>query len=403
MLRSLPLVLVALSAPACFKDSPEPGGGDGDSETGGGGACIRGEQRPCSCTDGSPGAQVCLDDQSGFGTCECTDGTGSGSGSTDGGGTTGGGDTTDGVGTTGGDGSTGAGGSTGGESSTGGATGPGTTTGGIDPGDSCQMPRVVPSLPFGDAGDTRMLSDSHQFAFDDCPNYDLDFGAGVPDATYRFMAPEARHYLFSVAPEGWDAGLFILGMCPLSSTCRAVGDVYLRDGEEVVGVFVAEGVAMTAVVDGFEAGDAGPYTFGVRPAGTCDAPVPIWTWPYFDIASTDPYADHFRHPDQCVAGVGGFGDGHPDVLYEINVPDAGTYLITATPNMDFDVGLFLFDDCDVPGDSCLGAVNEGGQGVAEKLEVDLLPNTPYYLVVDSGLGDGAMREAGGYRLDLEPL
>lgn len=265
------------------------------------------------------------------------------------------------------------------------------------------MPVLVGNLPFVHGGNTMDYGDRHMFAPDDCFNYELDFGGGAPDVTYRFVAPASRHYLFSATPDGWDAGLFVLGDCTDASTCGKVGDVFLEGGTEIVAPFVPEGAAVTVVIDGFVAGEEGPFTMEVAPAGACVKPLPIWTWPFSDVANTDPYGDQFSHPANCGTGLPAFGSGHPDTLYVINTAEAGEYLITLTPNADFDGALFLFGECDRPAMSCIAAGNAGGQGFEESIRVALEADTDYYLVVDGGTGGMAAREAGGYRLDFEFL
>jgi cysteine-rich repeat protein len=85
-----------------------------------------------------------------------------------------------------------------------------------------------------------------------------DFGTGV-DRLYRFTAPSSGNLTVRLDQGAADLGLYVLSACDVPGVATELGCSSVRDVEEVV-VPLAAAQTVTIVVDGFRAGQAGPYT-----------------------------------------------------------------------------------------------------------------------------------------------
>lgn len=364
--RHAPALAVALVVTGCFEDSAKVMENDTEPMV-----CTPGETQSCVCTSGASGSQTCVMDGALFGPCQC-DGEDSTSGSTTGASTS---DTT---------------------TTTTSDSADETDTGPVpQDGDTCQAPLPIPQLPFDDAGSTANFADRHAVVGDACNGVFLDFGFGAADVVYAFTPSRNLHYGFTAVPEGWDAAVYVLAECEQDAACVAGSDVYLATGAETTAPYLTAGQTYYVVVDGFQAPDAGPYTFRAEILGeSCDAAIPLSLYPFTQPGGTEEAEDDHAYAATC-PGVPAFGDSSPDVVYKLNMPDSATYRITL--DADFEAGLYVLDSCQ--GGACLGASNDPGSG-PEQVDVALQAETDYYLFVD-GTTAGGM--GGTYTLHVEAL
>ncbi len=380
-----PALAVALAVTGCFENTTKAENGTDPT------VCTPGETQVCVCPSGASGSQSCAMDGTAFGECEC--GNDTSSGSTSGGsssGTTSGSTTS----TTGTSGDLGTTTGTDGATDTAGTTG-GTETDGVPgSGDVCDTPFTIPGMPFDHSGNSADFTDRHAVVEDACNQVFLDFGFGGADVVYAFTPTRNYHYGFTVAPNGWDAAIYVLETCDPAPVCVAGTDVFLASGEEIVTPYLTAGQTYYVVIDGYEAADAGPYLLTADVRGeSCSMPIPVGLYPFTQAGATAEATDDEAYNGSC-AGVAAFGAASPDVVYNLNLPDSGTYRISVDAN--FDAGLYVFEDCNAS--ACLGASNASGGG-QEQVEVALQADTDYFVVVDGA----AINAAGTYTLDVELL
>ncbi|MFT7578746.1 MAG: putative esterase [Myxococcota bacterium] len=302
------------------------------------------------------------------------------------------------------------------------------------PGLSCDVSRTIGAIPYRNDANTSSFADS---AATGCvAGFD---GAGTNDVTYRFTAPFAGSFHFSVEST-WAAQVSVIATCdPTIRSCLAGGvgatDAVLEEGQTV---FV--------VVDGAELGAGGAFRFRVDRTcfpqcegrtcgadacggvcGSCAAPADICTGDGlclnpgsvtgntcespFDLALVEvgqtvsgggDTGRHYNHytvdAGQCGgdAGEGFVAKGHAsgDSAYRITRP--GRYAVTVTPE-GWDAVVYAVTDCGDIAQNCLTL--DDGQ-LSESIVVTV-GDTPVYIIVDGA--DDVQNDAGAYAISVTAL
>lgn len=139
-------------------------------------------------------------------------------------------------------------------------------------GDHCLNAIPVTALPFTDSNDTTLFSSDFGYSAGACPGVEYGWGAASADVVYRFVAPEADTYTFSVTA-GFDTTLYAFTDCTdVDGSCLAASEV--NGSGETLDLTLSKNQSFYVVVDGYGnlSDPAGPYTFTVDYACTpnCD-------------------------------------------------------------------------------------------------------------------------------------
>ena len=131
---------------------------------------------------------------------------------------------------------------------------------------------------------------------------------------------------------------------------------------------------------------------------TCATALVVEATPFIGSGDTSGLADDYAYSfGACPPETGAWGDGAPDQVWSFVPAETGLYAITLSA--DFDSNLYVVTDCaDVDG-TCVGGDEDAGAGEAEELELQLLANTTYYIIVDAWGGP----VAGTYTLSVDAV
>ena len=138
-----------------------------------------------------------------------------------------------------------------------------------EPGDTCDDPFAVGSLPFTAEGDTLGATASYGYASDVCPGETGGWGTASPDHAYAFTPPETATYEITLEAE-FDSNLYVVVDCDdVDGTCIA-GDERVGLATEHVVVALEAGQTVFVIVDGYSNSDplAGAYTLTIGPPCT---------------------------------------------------------------------------------------------------------------------------------------
>ncbi len=283
------------------------------------------------------------------------------------------------------------------------------------PGDRCETPITIETLPFETSDGTFNYTPDYGFSPGACPGIDGGWGRGASDVAYAFSAPETGLYHFQLQTgTNFDATLYLVEDCEdIDGSCIAGDD---RTKNDFVWREFEAGDEAFVIVDGWTnfSEHAGSYSLNVRQCvpscegkicgtdgclGQCGGPcsagercaagicvddfgtscasprtVPA-NLPFGHSGDTTPTADFTTSP--CGSGA---GDGANDYTYRFTAPRAGTYRFGVTA--DWDAFLYITDECS-GGSSCIAETTD-------TVEVDLAVNQVVFLVVD-----GAIAGQGG--------
>jgi cysteine-rich repeat protein len=256
----------------------------------------------------------------------------------------------------------------------------------------------VPATLGSQAGDTAASPTSNGFA-GSCT------GEGAPEFLYWFEPPGTGQ-LYATVTSDADLGVYVRDTCASEAAELGCIDFDFGDGvSETVMVDVQAGVGVTIFVDGFAAGEAGPYTLdlafgvcgngaieagercddgGVVPGDGCDAscrfePSAICAEPATMFVGTN-VGDTSDGTTIFEGSCTGLGAAREDV-WEITPNASGTLTIVLTSAED--LGLYARSLCDdaTPGAE-LGCVDAAGGGSAETLMVPVTVGVTITVIVD---------------------
>ncbi len=310
--------------------------------------------------------------------------------------------------------------------------------------DDCSTPIYINSdqLPAIQIGDTSAASDDLFLPTGNPCTGGASAGLGGRDVIYSYTPAETREYLIAV-DAAYDSTVYVITSCEdAASTCTAVSSSTGTQDEQIVAE-LSQGVQYLIVVDGSSSAASGPFTLTVNtypcnadcagkqcgPDGCgatcgncgqdlsctadgqcvilaenddCTTPSSIVSLPFFGTGNTSAANDDYVvFPEVCPGGpaFGLAGDGAPDLVYEVGVDESGKYLITATPDGDYDVMLSVRKACPGSSQQCLAGADLGGKGAPEQVEVILSNAQTVFIIVDGS----ALGEQGEFTLAVEKL
>jgi cysteine-rich repeat protein len=309
------------------------------------------------------------------------------------------------------------------------------------PGDSCQDPILIASLPFSESNDSTPFGNQHSHVAGVCTGNLQAAGGAGRDVVYSFTPETTGSYTIALQEESWDGALYVATDCArISSTCIASADVTSGAGESITAT-VEAGQRYFVFVDGWSstsdehgvyaielrppcAGDctakvcgddgcggscgtcsAGACSFGQcgapAPGDTCENAFPIASLPFSDTRNTQNFANQYAHaagacPGNPLAG----GAGSRDAVYAFTPVTSATYEIRVQ-EAAWDSVVYVTKDCANISASCLMGSDTGFQGDGETVIVQLAAGVQYFIVVDGW--DNDVDEAGPYTIDLAPL
>lgn len=287
----------------------------------------------------------------------------------------------------------------------------------------CDNPRGVGALPWTETLDTT----SYGADRDGC-----DGGSALsPDLTYRFVAPKAGSFRFTLTAQ-FAAKLTIEDACA-SATCLEQTE---GDGTPV-DLTLAKDQVVFVTVDGVdtEQAVAGRFTLSIResctpqcegkscgadgcggtcgacalPAdvctaeqtcvdpfalagNTCEAAREVGALPFVGAGDTRGMTNDYLIDEAACGGLTAKGVGSSDEVWRFTAPSAGRYLVEVAPS-GFDAVLYIVDACAGPLATCVAA-DDGER--SERLTLDLSAGESVFIVVDGE--DNILDDAGPYEL-----
>ena len=308
------------------------------------------------------------------------------------------------------------------------------------PGDNCDAPlELAGSLPIQVSGDTSTLADDFSVGAGDCPGLNA-LGGGDKDAVYRFTAPAAGDYDFTLSG-AFDTALYVATTCAdPGGTCLGDDDQICTGCDEVVSVTLAQGEQVFVYVDSWGGGSAaGAFTLSVDAAAacvpscggaecgddgcggscgtcqggqscdqgacvagtglTCGQAIAVDAVPYSDANVTPGYGwpDVFVAAGDCPGIDHATGQDGTNRFYAFTAPAAGDYRFTVTSDT-MSPALYVSSGCDVAGTCLAGADAEVfcGSGCTETVALSLSSGQSVYAVVD---GESVWQE-GAYTFSI---
>ncbi len=220
------------------------------------------------------------------------------------------------------------------------------------------------------------------------------FAESGNDLVYSFTAPADGQYVFTLSPVGYDAALYLLGVCPTApdlsiGSCTGGSDVPGPGSEETVVVHLTANTSVYIVADGYTAADNGPFTLEVTTGATppsndqCTSPIALTEGTPVQGDTTSATNDY--SPTQGDATCTQYDETGPDLVYTFTPSATGTYSFTLSQlSTGLDGAIYLLGACPTSStvSSCLGGADRNGPGVNETFLANLTSGTTYVLVVD---------------------
>lgn len=288
---------------------------------------------------------------------------------------------------------------------------------------ACDNPRGIGTLPWTETLDTSGYGADR----DGCGGG----SAASPDLTYRFEAPKAGTFRFTLSAE-FAARLTIEDACANAS---CLGEI---DGSGSFDLELVQGQVVFVTVDGVDSdinAVGGRFTLSVRESctpqcegktcgpdgcgGTCGAcalPADVCTaeqlcvdpltlagntcesarvvgpLPFAGEGDSRGQTNDYLLDEGLCGGLTSKGVGSSDEVWRFTAPTTGRYLIELMP-AGFDALLYVLDACEGPATTCVAA--DDGE-LSEHLTLDLSGGDSVFIVVDGE--DNILDDAGAYSL-----
>lgn len=255
--------------------------------------------------------------------------------------------------------------------------------------------------------------------------------SGGPDTIYRVDLQEDDLLTASLQTDKSDARLYVLGACYEGETCRG-----FQEGEGVVHHFAEQAETAYVVVDSASSGsesftvdfqvasnrvcepnetrcssgntvgfcnsagtgydDEYGCVSGTCQDGSCDVDTSL-----ADQCSNAPSIangtvivenfDDFSDQKEVSSCTGRDTDG-PDAFFSVDVPSGEILRANVDARGDADPALYLFEDCNSPGNTCLAGDSAGFGGDSSSIFYKASQNRTLLLAVDSDDGSGGIFE-----------
>jgi len=197
---------------------------------------------------------------------------------------------------------------------------------------------------------------------------------GAADVAYTFTAPSTANFAFDTIGSTFDTVLYAFD--GLSCTLLACDDDTFGV-ESFINMPLNAGQQVVVVVDGFAAGDAGPFTLNVSSPPPCPTAVLGPTTPQSVVGNSSSSVAYYS------SSCGGPG---PEDSYAFTAPSTGLYVFD-TIGSSIDTVIYA-RDFDCMGFE-LGCDDNGGGGSASQLALNLFQGQTIVLFVDAQSGGGA--------------
>src|SRR5690606_37530873 len=217
------------------------------------------------------------------------------------------------------------------------------------------------------------------------------FGDGAPDRVYSFTPATTGKYVV-VLDADWDSALSIATDCNnYAATCIAGNEKFPLSQPEALVVDLTANTNYSIIVDGYEAGQFGPYTLAVEAAptvgDTCATAIPVNSLPFTHSTMTYGYSSDYGYTAGSCPGVtSGWGSGSNDVVYALTPTVTGSYHIEV--DNAFDATVYVVTDCSAVNTTCVAGADDCTTACSEELDVNMTAGTTYYVVVD-GYGNSS--------------
>ena len=300
------------------------------------------------------------------------------------------------------------------------------------PGESCDNPIAIDTVPFSDSRDTTV------YANDLTGGCDLEVGAASADVVYAFTAPQTATYTVTVTTE-YDPALYLLGDCSAGDSCTDLSDVVGVGETETLTLSATQGTTYTIVVDGWgnKENKAGNYTLSIAApcfpscdgkacggdgcggecgpgcdegdlcsdtgqcvgpesiqGNTCKNPIPIDGLTVSGDNSTG-FTNVISGQEACPGGIGEeVGEAlAPDVVYSFKAAKSGLHTVAFNGSgADHPTLITVATACDDFSSQCLGTSIDLFSGGT--VEAELVAETTYLIIVDGVYAD----DAGAFEL-----
>ncbi len=302
------------------------------------------------------------------------------------------------------------------------------------PNDQCPG-YMITGLPYTTTDDTTGATNDYDPLYGGCATYDQP----GPDVVYHLNVDNQMLIQVSMIPDSnFDCGLYVVTDCTdVVNSCIVGSDSGFQGEAEVVQFEAQAGVDYFIICDSFFSGGSGEFTLNVEKLIPTETPVstktpvpptstpipPTYTpipptqtptivptstpsvpndkCPGYEIASlpysnTDNTNNANNDYDPLGGGCTGRAEPGPDVVYYLNFNTPKVIKVIASPDSNFDLGLYVVTDCNDISGTCVIGSDIGGEGEVEIVEFFAQGNTTYYIIIDSY----SMVEKGGFQIDV---
>lgn len=222
-------------------------------------------------------------------------------------------------------------------------------------------------------------------------------GASVgPDLFYSVTLTGGKVYTVKLNPDaGYNAAVYVLSGCGNPATACLCGsnDAWAGSAEQLVFYPQTTGSYIIGVDSSypFSSSDSrGKFTLDVAelpvsPGDSCNKPLAL-TWSCGKAVVTGDTSKATNTIKFAGAGCPGGAGGGPELFYSVHLTANKTYNVLVTPtgasSTSYDIAAYAFTSCGDPAGSCLGGVDSGFNGTAEKFVVTPKSSGPQIIAVD---------------------
>jgi len=310
------------------------------------------------------------------------------------------------------------------------------------PGDTCDLPVIVDTMPFTSSGDTGEQEPDYDISSGSCTAIPPNTGKGGSDIVYTYAPATTGNYLITV-PTVWDLVVYVVTDCEaISDSCVGFSDDAAVNSPEELVVYLMAGETYYIILDGSAWNENlnGEYTFKIEPhvpencdpscggaqcgpngcggycgacsgglfceaqacvtslqGDSCGTAFEVGALPFQTSGdTTGSHADYSFSMDGCPGKDGGWGLKGSDQVFHLQAPTSGTYQIDV--EVQYDALVYLVTNCaDIDG-TCIEASDEFGQ-FTESITASLQQGTDYFIIIDywSNTSDGT----GAYELFVD--
>jgi hypothetical protein len=215
--------------------------------------------------------------------------------------------------------------------------------------------------------------------------------ASAPDAVYAFTPDVDGLLSLTLAPQGWDAAMYVRTTCATPSTELTCQDPGGSGTAEKWQAWATAGTTYYVFVDGSYNSSAGPYTLSAvltpqKPNEKCPGEAAVWTGSGNNprtFQATDDTSKHWSDHNSAACGSA----TARDTVYALTPDVDGIMTVDVTPT-GWDAALYLRTTCAQAGTE-LACHDSGGSGGKETHVMWATAGTTVYAFVDGSYSTSA--------------